>query len=127
MWVNVHIRAESLIQILAKEVTMLQMENTTGMKLSHAIREGAKLKPQSPWDRKHVGSSCALGAAADVVGCTIEDGGDDRLLEFFPQLADQVQAVDEIPAGTLRKLVCSLNNGGRTRERIADIVEELGY
>jgi hypothetical protein len=106
---------------------MLQTQNNTSVKLSYAIREGAKLKPQSPWDQKHVGSSCALGAAADVVGCTIADGGDDRLLEFFPQLADQVPGVDEISAGTLRKLICSLNNGGRTRERIADIVEELGY
>ncbi len=106
---------------------MLQTQNRSEVPLSHAIREGAKLKPQSPWDTKHVGSSCALGAAADVVGCTIEDGGDDRLLEFFPQLVDQVPAVEEIPPGTLRKLVCSLNNGGRTRERIADIVQELGY
>ena len=99
----------------------------TDVKLSHAIREGAKLKAQSPWDQKHVGSSCALGAAADHIGCTIEDGGDDRLLEFFPQLSDQVPAFEEIPSGTLRKLVCSLNNAGRTRERIADIVESLGY
>ena len=106
---------------------MFNMQESTGVKLSHAIREGAKLKPQSPWETKHVGSSCALGAAADVVGCTIEDGGDDRLLEFFPQLADQVPAVDEFSAGTLRLLICSLNNGGRTREKIADIVEELGY
>lgn len=97
------------------------------VKLSHAIREGAKLKAQSPWDRKHVGSSCALGAAADHVGCTIEDGGDDRLLEIFPQLSDPVPAFEEVSAGTLRKLVCSLNNGGRTREKIADIVEDLGY
>ena len=95
--------------------------------LSHAIREGAKLKAQSPWNRKHVGSSCALGAAADHVGCTIEDGGDDRLLEVFPQLSDQVDAYEEFPAGSLRLLVCSLNNGGRTREQIADIVESLGY
>ncbi len=106
---------------------MLHTKNDAGVKLSHAIRDGAKLKPQSPWERKHVGSSCALGAAADAVGCTIEDGGDARLLEFFPELADQVPMFDEIPAGTLQKLVCSLNNGGRTRERIADIVEELGY
>lgn len=97
------------------------------IKLSEAIREGAKLKPQSPWDRKHVGSSCALGAAADVVGCTIADGGDDKLLEFFPQLATPVNGFEEIPAGTLRSLICRLNNGGRTREKIADIVEEIGY
>lgn len=95
--------------------------------LSHAIREGAKLKAQSPWEKKHVGSSCALGAAADHIGCTIEDGGDDKLLEYFPQLSNQVDAYEEFPAGTLRKLVCSLNNGGRTREQIADIVENLGY
>ena len=106
---------------------MLEIQNKKEVKLSYAIREGAKLKPQSPWESKHVGSSCALGAAADVVGCTIRDGGDERLLDFFPQLSDQVPAVDEIPAGTLQKLVCSLNNGGRTREKIADIVEGLGY
>jgi hypothetical protein len=97
------------------------------VKLSHAIREGAKLKPQSPWEKKHVGSSCALGAAADHVGVTIEDGGDHRLLEAFPELRNQVSAYEEFPAGDLRILVCSLNNGGRTREQIADIVEILGY
>jgi len=106
---------------------MSQMQGRAEVKLSYAIREGAKLKEASPWEKKHVGSSCALGAAADIVGCTIEDGGDDRLLEFFPQLSDQVPAFEEIQAGTLRKLVCRLNNGGRTREKIADIVEELGY
>ena len=103
----------------------VQMNNR--MKLSEAIREGAKLTAQSPWRVKHVGSACALGAAADAVGCTIEDGGDDRLLEFFPELRNEVSAFEEFPAGNLRLLVCSLNNGGRTRERIADIVEELGY
>jgi hypothetical protein len=97
------------------------------MKLSAAIRAGAKLKPQSPWETKHVGSSCALGAAADAVGLTIDDGGDARLLEVWPELGDQVPIVDEIPAGTLQKLVCSLNNGGRTREQIADIIEPMGY
>src|ERR1041385_7575930 len=97
------------------------------MKLSEAIREGAKLKPQSPWETKHVGSSCALGAAADVVGCIIKDGGDDALLKFFPQLADQVPAVDEIEAGTLSNTVCRLNNAGRTREKIAHIVETMEY
>jgi hypothetical protein len=97
------------------------------MKLSAAIRIGAKLKAQSPWDQKHVGSSCALGAAGDAVGCTMEDGGDDRLLEFFPQLSDQVPGVNEISAGTLRNTICRLNNAGRTREKIADIVETMGY
>lgn len=97
------------------------------MKLSEAIREGAKLKPQSPWDQKHIGSSCALGAAADIVGCTIEDGGDDKLLDFFPQLANQVEGYEEISPGTLRSLICRLNNGGRSREKIAEIVEEIGY
>lgn len=106
---------------------MSEMQTNTQMKLSHAIREGAKMTAQSPWKVKHVGSACALGAAADAVGCTIEDGGDDRLVEFFPQLMDQVPAFEEFQAGNLRLLVCSLNNGGRTRERIADIVEELGY
>jgi len=99
----------------------------TRMKLSDAIRIGAKLKAQSPWDKKHVGSSCALGAAGDAVGCTIEDGGDDRLLEFFPELSTQVPGFEEISAGTLRRVVCQLNNAGRTREKIADIVETLGY
>lgn len=99
----------------------------TEMKLSYAIREGAKLKPQSIWNSRHVGSSCALGAAADIVGCTIRDGGDERLLEYFPELANPMPAFEEVPTGTLRKLICSLNNGGRTRERIADIVEGLGY
>lgn len=97
------------------------------MMLSAAIRAGAKLKPQSPWESSHVGSSCALGAAADAVCLTINDGGDARLLEVWPELGDQVPMVDEVPPGTLQKLICSLNNGGRSREQIADIIEPMGY
>lgn len=97
------------------------------MKLSEAIRKGAKLKAHGIWNKTHVGFSCALGAAADSVGCTIKNGGDDALLSFFPQLSDQVPAVDEIEAGTLRNTICRLNNAGRTREKIADMVETMGY
>ncbi len=98
-----------------------------GTKLSVAIREGAKRTDQSPWQKKHVGSACALGAAADAMGVTIEDGGDEKLFEVFPDLAIHVPAIDEIPAGSLRDAVCKLNNGGRTREQIADIVGNMGY
>jgi hypothetical protein len=110
-----------------EEFTMSDVQSETAMKLSEAIREGSKMTTQSPWRVKHVGSACALGAAADAVGCTIEDGGDDRLVEFFPQLMHEVPPYEEFPKGNLRLLVCSLNNGGRSRERIADIVEQLGY
>ena len=58
-----------------------------------------ELKPQSPWDTGHVGSSCALGGAADVVGYTIKDGGEDGLLAIFFHLGDTVPSVEEIPAG----------------------------
>jgi hypothetical protein len=58
---------------------MLQTQNSSEMKLSHAIREGAKLKLQSICRRNHVGSSSVQGAAAD-----------DALPDFFPELADQV-------------------------------------
>jgi len=95
--------------------------------LSIAIREGAKLSSQSPWERRHVGSACALGAAGEFVGCTEATGGDERLLDHFPELQVQVSAFEEFPAGTLRQLVCGLNNGGRTREQIADIVATLGH
>lgn len=97
------------------------------VKLSHAIREGAKLARQSPWDKRHVGATCALGAAGQFVGCTVETGGDERLLDHFPELRTEVPAFQEFPAGTLKSLVCGLNNGGRTREVIADIVQNLGF
>jgi len=97
------------------------------VRLSHAIREGAKLANQSPWDRKHVGATCSLGAAGQYVGCTVETGGDERLLDHFPELRTEVPAHEEFGPGTLKLLVCSLNNGGRTRETIADIVEDLGF
>ncbi len=73
------------------------------VKLSHAIREGAMLEAQSLWDQKHVGSSCVLGAAADHSGCTIEEGGDDRLLEAFPPIADEGRAKP-----SLRSSLCLL-------------------
>jgi hypothetical protein len=111
----------------SQEASMPDVVRRADIKLSHAIREGATRTPQAIWKKTHVGSTCALGAAAAVVGCTINDGGDDALLEFFPELAEQVPAVEEVPPGTLRMLVCSLNNGGRTRETIADMLEAMGY
>ena len=40
-----------------------------------------------------------MGGAADVVGYTIKDGGEDGLLAIFFLLGDTVPAVEEIPAG----------------------------
>ena len=110
------------------------------IKLSEAIRQGATMKPQTDWTPRrdkapsrlsndpyefHSSTttdkgSCALGAAANALGCS---GEHEELIQLFPQLADI------LPDGrTLKLTVCMLNDvEKKTREETANILMAMGY
>lgn len=104
------------------------------MRLSEAIRIGAKLRPQTTageYIEPH-GGSCALGAAYEAIADgddVLEDVCDDELEEAFPILRDSepsvacpscANTVHMSPMG----LIVHLNDTHKwTREQIADWVE----
>lgn len=108
------------------------------MKLSDAIREGAKLRPQCfSQTYFHEGCSCALGAALEAVGFSYGDMGRIRstvLGDLFPILLshrDEHGLYDCPIAGCPYKqspfsVIAHLNDHHRwTREQIADWVEQI--
>ena len=84
------------------------------IKLSEAIREGAKLRPQCYGAFFRNGRSCALGAAYEYLT------GDNDPCKCELTLISRY--------GTdIRNRVIYMNDGGLlTRERIADMLEEEG-
>lgn len=118
------------------------------MKLSQAIREGAKIRPQcfsNPFtvdlDKNAVCGSCALGAAYEAT--MIESLGEmawsdyrvatayivDVLSDEYPEM----QKLMDSTGHNLADLIWHMNDGWETatrkhsREEIADIVESWGY
>lgn len=104
------------------------------MKLSEAIREGAKLRPQAfgaYFDEKNC--SCALGAASEGSGFQYERTRgsvtarfaklEKHLRQHFPMLW---QPQNESMATDLWYAISERNDEGITREEIADWLEEQG-
>ena len=107
------------------------------MKLSEAIRQGAKLRPQSVGryfetddQDETVYASCALGAAHEAVS------GNTDTLELVDHLADEFPELRSFRAQNPMKqwsdhlwvVITNLNDKqGWSRERIADYLETLGY
>lgn len=62
---------------------MIQATDTAAppMKLSAAMREGAKLRPQAIGAYFYDGKSCALGAAAEALDAAMYERGSDRAVE----------------------------------------------
>jgi hypothetical protein len=107
------------------------------MKLSEAIREGAKIRPQwfgAFFSGGDDNRSCALGAAME--GSELQLMGYGPLREQWPEL---LTGTFPCPAGckndwrcedgqTIEDLIQHLNDACRwTREQIADHLESLGY
>ena len=93
------------------------------MKLSEAIREGAKLRPQCKGafystNDQGVVSSCALGAAYEAVTGELPHA---PLIDWH-----DVPNFPELPS-TIETRIIAMNDSGRTREEIADILASEGY
>lgn len=104
----------------------------TDMKLSTAIREGSKLRPQgfgnyfgmSPSHPANILCSCALGAAYEAVSHKTGDMRDVEIETVFPVLSEIIIGTGD----TLLGIIVELNDEERlSREAIADQVEAWGY
>ena len=101
------------------------------MKLSEAIREGAKLRPQAYRDYFKEGGSCALGAAYEITHGQFEFqiGGSIsvQLDNDFPAL--NAPYVDHVLGEiTIRHAITTRNDNLHwTREQIADWLEAQGF
>ena len=101
------------------------------MKLSEAIRLGAMNRPQAFGAFEHRGGTCALGAACEAIGLSIEVANhahiSERLQSLFPVLRTQRVACPvcgRVQHCSLASLIADLNDRHRwTREAIADWVE----
>ena len=95
----------------------------THLKLSEAIREGAKLRPQgfdAFFQTKDDGvrCSCALGAAFEAMtGMDDYWAGDHTLRELFPT----------VPVDVFTNITAMNDASLLSREEIADQVEAWGY
>ena len=112
------------------------------MKLSEAIREGSKIRPQGydffqVWKGKL--RSCALGAALEGAKLVRKPRGDESQMEMilllyktWPEL-DRQDVIFNCPAdckekASLEGLIFRLSDHHKwTREQIADWVKEKGY
>lgn len=96
------------------------------MKLSEAIREGAKLRPQCRENYFSDEGSCALGAAMEAI-----TGSASRSAMSVCDLSDKYLTHFDHPASDRRAelftIIVQLNDDFRwTREQIADWVAEQG-
>ena len=115
------------------------------MKLSEAIREGAKIRPQAFGkffaEGEEQATSCALGAAMEGAGLVpmplnFGNAGYDTLRQEWPEIEAQEITC---PAGckndwrceaggSIEDIIQHLNDTCRwTREQIADWLQERGY
>ena len=108
------------------------------MKLSEALRIGAKLRPQAfgcffEGDGENPVCSCALGAIYEATfglpdkldeysPCRVDYINKDALIDDYPEL------ILEVDGEELYYLISHLNDGdGMEREAIADWLESEGY
>lgn len=104
------------------------------MKLSEAIRLGAKKKPHQLGYLFLNGATCALGSALDGVGCLKESAWDtpeyvemyETAESIFPLLTTEAVSPVGLWASNVRGIIEDLNDKqGWTRERIAAWVETI--
>ena len=110
------------------ESVVKHLEQQQITKLSQAIREGAKLRPQCTGFTFRDGRSCALGAAYEAAfGYPTDDiyFSGDRDGEMARKLHEKFN----IPwsFSLPREVGMYMNDAGMTREAIADRLEAIGY
>lgn len=93
------------------------------MRLSEAIRRGAKLRPQTRVALFADGKSCAIGAAYEgATGKTCAADEYRKVREVFPELFQNTTTGGwELTA--FAREIYGMNDSGQTREAIADWVE----
>lgn len=97
---------ESIVKHLQPQVGTLR--------LSEAIRRGAKIRPQCKHYYEYKGASCALGAAAEAVWGDRGAGWPERFIDEFGITLE------------LFHLIGAKNDSGMTREQVADWLESQG-
>lgn len=99
------------------------------LKLSEAMRIGARLRPQGFVEYFTGGGSCAIGAAYEAVTGRTDYNSDDapEVSEVFPQLAQPFPGSD-YKDDTLEDAIWEKNDIDYwSREKIADWLESHGY
>ena len=86
------------------------------MKLSEAIRAGAKLRPQGFGHTHRDGKSCAVGAAYEAMTGKTDWPRDKTIYEY-------VADASGVPLHVVRYKIAEMNDSRKTREEIADWVE----
>lgn len=89
------------------------------MKLSEAIRIGAKIRPQCVMAYFNGGASCALGSAYEAISGK-------NWLDDTPSNWEFFSGRFNVPESLLLQ-ISLLNDRGTTREQIADWLEGQGY
>jgi hypothetical protein len=102
------------------------------MKLSEAIRLGSMIRPQGHGKLMSDGRTCAIGAAAESAGLSMdEEKGWKRIRSVWPLLDETANHPCPPPPchandWVIANVIVSLNDDARwTREQIADWVETL--
>lgn len=104
---------------------------TTTLKISEAMREGAKMHPQGRLYYCQDGKTCALGAACIGAGATCEQLAKSLIVSpstFWPDI--QTLAVHPVKMVDMRleDIIANLNDQyDWTRERIAAWLDTRGY
>lgn len=94
------------------------------LKLSAAMRVGAKLRPQGRECLFLLGKTCAIGAAMEGRGwIPITMCGDDDLKKYVPELLFNNSSHPSDLFGRIGQR----NDNGESRESIADWLESQGY
>ena len=101
------------------ELGTIRESGLTQIKLSEAIRIGARIRPQCVGAFFRNGASCAWGAAWEGAG------GEYNQRLFIEEIMKKFPAFESL--GELRKDIADKNDGGDTREQIADWLEAQGY
>lgn len=95
------------------------------LKLSEAIRIGAKFRPQCTGDMFVGGGSCALGAAFEALTGRTDYYSSDVLpiTRYWPSLGRE----GGFPGELMNEITDRNDSGEYTREQIADWLEAQGY
>lgn len=101
------------------------------MKLSYAIREGAKIRPQCYNKLFNNGCSCTLGAALEYIGYEYsEELNTEEIVEIFnAEFNLEYNIIDPISKDKYPPIgVCTFLNDDKhwTREDIANYLEDQG-